>query len=415
VIRKGVAKVFRVGTRADLTRFLENITGDFVAVMNADDFLSADALQMIAHAIENNPGGKLFYSDEYEADATSVRKSPFFKPDFDPVLLMNFCYLGQLLAIETQLLRQVGAYADLLTFSSDDCANLWPMFGEEPIHVRELSYARRVKSGATACARNEIRSDPTEVQRLALSRFLSARGLDAMLSIASNPLNSGTGLWRVVAREPLPNVKVFDAREVWGETQINVAGLVSAAGEPGSDWLAILLEPHDPRGLLELSAVGWLDPRINAVCGLLTDPNERVVRWSGGLFLPGGRLFDPYAGKALSEGGYHTQLWCQRCIDVPAPVNVLIRSKSLIQAAARIPAGVGADGLMVMLGLAAQEDAHFIAVTPHLRDVHPPAAIAIPPMDRHGLLLGAPALEKGSRWYDGRLRPDPAYGLWDLA
>jgi hypothetical protein len=67
-----------------------------------------------------------------------------------------------------------------------------------------------------------------------------------------------------------------------------------------------------------------------------------------------------------------------------------------------------------MLGLKAHEDGNFIAVTPHLRDVQPPPAIANLPMDRHGLLLGLPALHKGSRWYDGRLRIDPAYGLWDL-
>jgi hypothetical protein len=132
------------------------------------------------------------------------------------------------------------------------------------------------------------------------------------------------------------------------------------------------------------------------------------------LFLPNGRLFDPYAGKPFSDGGHQGQLWCQRCIDVAAPVNVLIRAKRLIQAAARIPENAGPDGLMVILGLLAQEARELIAVTPHLQAIIPPASLVLPPLDRHGLLLGAAALEQGSRWYDGRLSLDPVCGLWDL-
>jgi hypothetical protein len=78
-----------------------------------------------------------------------------------------------------------------------------------------------------------------------------------------------------------------------------------------------------------------------------------------------------------------------------------------------MPANAGADGLMVMLGLIAHEDGNFVAVTPHLRAVHPAPSIAMPPLDRHGLALGAPALQHGSRWYDGRLGFDPPFSLWD--
>ncbi len=50
-----------------------------------------------------------------------------------------------------------------------------------------------------------------------------------------------------------------------------MADLVRAVNEPGVEWLAILLSPHDPRCLLELSALAWLDPRIVTVSGILTD------------------------------------------------------------------------------------------------------------------------------------------------
>jgi hypothetical protein len=407
----GRAKIIRAETtmnnREQRQKLRESMTGDFFVAMEADDYISVDALQVLASAIELNPTEKVFYADEYDGATHYVRKSPYFKPDFDPVLLMNRCYPGHLLAVEAEFLRTIDA-------SSDDRAAVAPAYqivlravtlGEEPMHVRELLYARRERPNWANVAGS---------QRNALVRFLDERGLDRVLLVEPNTLEGAPETWKLTAREPLPNVKVLDVRDAWGENA-SISGLVCAATAPGVDWLAILASPRDRRALLELSAVAWLDPRIVAVGGLLTDPSSNTVRWSGGVFLPGGRLFDPHAGKAFSDGGHHGQLWCQRCIDVAAPVNVLIRAKALVEAAARTPVGAGSDDLMVILGLLAHERGDFIAMTPHLRDGLRSSAGAMPPVDRNGLLLGDPALERGSRWYDARLGTDPAYALWDLA
>jgi GT2 family glycosyltransferase len=409
--RAAMAKIIRVDASLDTgevrRKLLESATGDFFITMNAEDFICADALQILAWAIEKNQTTRIFYSDEYEADASSSRKSPFFKPDFDPIMLMNCCYPTGLMAIEADFFRQVAARSDDRASWSHEYGGLLAAVaaGVQPLHVRELLYARRSGRNWKSAAAS---------QRSALAWFLRERRLDTALSVEPNLIEGSAGTWKVTASKRLPNVEILDPQEVWGE-QTNLAALVATAMKPGVEWLAILLSPDDPQALLELSAVAWLDPRISAVSGLLTDPNGDTVRWSGGLFLPGGRLFDPYAGRRLSDGGHHGQLWRQRAVDVPAPVNVLIRAKALVRAAARIPESAGADGLMAMLGLLAHEADDFIAVTPHLRDVLPPASLVLPPLDRQGLLLGAAALERGSRWYDGRLNLHPVYGLWDLA
>jgi glycosyltransferase involved in cell wall biosynthesis len=408
--REGRAKFIRVddttGFREQRRKLLEAMTGDFFIPVAPDDYISVDALQVMAHAIEKNPGRRIFYSDEYDGATRYVRKSPYFKPDFDPVLLMNRCYPACLMAVEAEFLRVIETPSDDRSAGSSayQTVLLALALGEEPMHVRELLYASRDRP---------YWSKVDEAQRFALTAFLRKRGLDEVLSVELNTLHHSAATWKLTAHKPLPNVKILDARQAWA-THANVASLVKAASEPGVEWLAILLEPQDPRALLELSAIAWLDPHVAAVSGILTDWDRETVRWSGGLFLPGGRLFDPYAGKSFSDGGHHGQLWCQRCIDVAAPVNVLIGAKALVQAAARTPENAGADGLMIMLGLLAHEAGDFIAVTPHLRDVIPPASLVLPPLDRRGLLLGAAALERGSRWYDGRLSLDPVYGLWDI-
>jgi GT2 family glycosyltransferase/SAM-dependent methyltransferase len=418
VAAAGWAKVVRVEENIGISganlKLLDNMTGDFFVPMDADDFMSVDALQMMAFAIEQNPGKMLFYSDEYKSDVNSSRFSPFFKPDFDPVLLMNCCYPAHLMAINGEFLRQIGSYRDdRATWCHDyDTLTRALAIGQEPVHVRELVYAWRINPGSTASAETGTKPGTVESQRFVLSRLLRDRGLEDILSVQPNTLESSSGMWRLRAERPVPKVKVINASKVWGDSAINAAELASLASEPDIDWLAILLSPRDRHGLLELSAVALFDPRVNAVCGLLMDKDEKTIRWSGGLFVPGGRILDPCAGRQFAEGGYHGQIWCQRCVDVPAPINLLVRSKALRRAATRLKDDAGVDDLMVLLGLDAHARGDFIAITPHLRAVLPKASRLLP-LDRSGLLRGKSSLSDGGRWYDGRLSTDQAYAITD--
>jgi hypothetical protein len=218
-------------------------------------------------------------------------------------------------------------------------------------------------------------------------------------------------MWHLAANRPVAKVRVHAASEIWNPAGKGVAGLIESASEADVAWVAIMLAPSDPRGLLELSAVAWLDPRVAAVSGILMDADGITVSWSGGLFLPGGRLLDPYSGRSFGQSGYHGQLYCQRCIDVPLPVNLLVRANFLLHTAARYAAHTGPDALVATLGLAAHETNQLVAVTPMLRDEMPKDTSMPLPLDREGLLLGAPALQNGSRWYDGRLSADEPYAV----
>jgi hypothetical protein len=394
-------------------KLLEHMSGDFFIAIDADDFISVDALQMMAFAIEQNPHKLIFYSDEYKADLNSSRSSPFFKPDFDPVLFTNCDYVAQLMAVNAEFLRNIGSYRDdraKWCYGYDTVARASAV-GQEPVHLRELIYARRNNPEATASATGWTKSEKVECRRFVLGRLLRNRGLEGVLDVEPVTINAeARGMWRLRAEKPVPKVRILDASKVWGETGMNIRELVSIAGEPDLEWMAVLLSPSDGHGLLELSAIALFDPRVTAVCGLLMDKNEQTIRWSGGLFWSGGRIFDPYVGARFSEGGYHGQIWCQRCIDVPAPVNLLVRAEALRRAAARLNDDATAAGLMAMLGRDAQERGELIAVTPHLRAAMP-AASNLLPVDRDRLLGGESSISDGSRWYDGRLGADEPYTI----
>src|SRR5262249_52517802 len=119
-------------------KLTDAVAGDFFVAVDANDLMSVDALQMLAVAIDNNPSKKLFYSDTYKSDMNYDRMSPFFKPDFDPILLTNCSYANRILAVDTAFLRAIeplesgGAEG----YSPDDLVMRAFARGEEPVHVR---------------------------------------------------------------------------------------------------------------------------------------------------------------------------------------------------------------------------------------------------------------------------------------
>ena len=305
-----------------------------------------------------------------------------------------------MLAARSELVRQVceAVPGEPLSSIPYQLAVRAVLNGEEPRHVRELTYARRIladEGGSPADSANLLR---------AVTALLGQGGHRSELTVeAQSPL------LRLSASAPVPNVTVLAAETVWGNGGIGLAGLKTAAAQDGVEWVALLLgdEMEQGRSLRELSAPALFDKRVNLVSGVLLDSD--VVQWSGGLFLPGGRVFDPQAGQAMATGGYQNLLSCQRCVDVGAPVNVLFRAAAIL----RVLDGFDikdADGLMVALGLDAHERAEFVCVTPHVRAAAP-RGFGKPPADRRGLALDRPSLVSGSRWYDGRLEVERPYQM----
>ncbi len=409
--RRGLQTVESVALN-DLGAFarevLDRIDGEFVVFLDGADFISVDAVQILASQIKKNPSKTLFYTDHYEANEHSTRRRPFFKPDFDPVLLSNLWFPSNLLAARKELVRQACEMAPREPISGigQTLVAHAMLNGEEPHHIRELAYARRVMAdGSEPVAGSSMAGD---AHRRAVMRLPQAAGAVPELSVEA--LSShGDPLLHLRAGAPVPRLTILAAQQIWGAGGSGVAGLKAVAAEAGVEWIALLLAagPEQDHALCELSALAMFDKRVNAVCGVLVD--TEVVHWSGGLFLPGGRVFDPQAGQPIASGGFQGLLSCQRCIDVGAPVNVLFRAAAIARVIERFDV-VDGDGLMVALGLDAHERDEFVCVTPHLRAgvAH---GLGMPPADRRGVALHRPSLVDGSRWYDGRLGVERPYEM----
>ncbi|TMA10110.1 MAG: glycosyltransferase, partial [Deltaproteobacteria bacterium] len=82
--------------------------GDFLAFLDHDDELTPDALLEIASLLDEDPQADLLYSDHDILGADGLRRSPSFKPDWSPELLLSYMYFGHLKVYRTALVHAVG-------------------------------------------------------------------------------------------------------------------------------------------------------------------------------------------------------------------------------------------------------------------------------------------------------------------
>jgi GT2 family glycosyltransferase len=134
------------------------VDGEFVALLDHDDELHPDALLHIAEAIARHPAAGVLYSDEDKIDENGRRYEPYFKPRFDPDLLLGQNCVSHLGVYRTDLMRAVGGFRKGYEGSQD-----WDLAlrcvercgAENVVHVPHVLYHWRSIEGSTALAVSE--------------------------------------------------------------------------------------------------------------------------------------------------------------------------------------------------------------------------------------------------------------------
>jgi glycosyltransferase involved in cell wall biosynthesis len=201
--------------------------GEFVALLDHDDLLTADALATVVAAIRDEPETDYAYSDEDKVDARGRFYDTFHKPDWSPERLRGQMYTAHLSVLRADLARDVGGFAATSDGSQDhDLVLRVTERARHIVHVPKVLYHWRAVAGSTA---GGIDAKPYawEAGRAAVQRHLDRCEIagEALLG----PVQGTYRVRRSLDPETLVSIVVptrGGRGRVWGESRCFVVEMV---------------------------------------------------------------------------------------------------------------------------------------------------------------------------------------------
>ncbi|CAK6697401.1 hypothetical protein MNNICLKF_02237 [Synechococcus sp. CBW1107] len=132
---------------------LELVEAPWMALLDHDDLLTEDALTWVARSILEQPSVRMLYSDEDKIGADGLARDPFFKADWNPVLMEGqnaVCHLG---VYSTELVRAVGGFREGFEGAQDHDLTLRcsrQLNRDQIAHIPRILYHWRLHAESTA-------------------------------------------------------------------------------------------------------------------------------------------------------------------------------------------------------------------------------------------------------------------------
>lgn len=181
--------------------------GRWVGFLDHDDELAEHALALAVLALDRRPDAGMLYSDEDKLDAEGRRQDPYFKPEFDPLLLLGQNYLTHFLMVRRDLVEAVSGMRTGYEGSQDWDLVLRVSELLEPsriVHVPFVLYHWRAHAASSAGVAM-VKPYALDAGRRAVADHLRRQGLAAEVS----PLPSGYNRVSWPVPEPAPLVSVI--------------------------------------------------------------------------------------------------------------------------------------------------------------------------------------------------------------
>lgn len=319
---------------------LERAKGRYLLPVDSDDWLYPDCLQVVTQWIRKTNFPPLLYTDEDKLIGTRAVQ-PYFKPDFDPVLLLNSAYIAHLGVIDRELALKLGAYSDKSTEGSPD----WDLFvrflatRHTAVHIPEVVYSWRMHPESTA---DDASSKPYihASQKAVLQRYLNLRGMADDYEVEYSPLLNGTADWWLHRRQgqTWPTLKVLLGGATNDGARLPVEASVQALDEivrqhfAGTEGLVCLVSED-----LRIDRPEWLQ---DAMALMEQHPDTVMaggcIRNRSGSILSAGQVLGfeghcgcPDRGRAVIDPGYFTQLRKQRSVSAVSTELAVMRASFL--------------------------------------------------------------------------------------
>ena len=157
-------------------------TGEFLAFLDHDDLLAADALAEVAIHAADNARADIIYTDNDKIETSGHRFDPHFKPDWSPTLLLSYMYMSHLLVVRRSLFQASGGMRqdfegckdyDLALRASEQARHIG--------HIPKILYHQRAAPGS-ASETAEISARRADAGLRAVKDAFARRKINAAVS-----------------------------------------------------------------------------------------------------------------------------------------------------------------------------------------------------------------------------------------
>jgi GT2 family glycosyltransferase len=293
-----VALESRAGISGTLNHALQMASGDYICVLDHDDFLSAEALYRVVEALQQQRSDVL-YTDEDYVNERGDPVRPNLKPDWSPELLSNCMYVGHLVVASRARMERVGGFRGEFDGAQDyDLALRLTEQAVSVAHVPHILYHWRQHSDSIA-QRPDAKPWAHDSGRRAIEDMIRRRGWDAKVMEAEIPTRYH--VTRNLTNRERASIIVAGAlrNSLEQNTDYKDFEIVDDARKASGAYLVFLhddVQPQKPDWLANLLAVAQR-PEVGVVGAKLVYPNGAiqhsgiVTGMQGGAGNPGRGLY----------------------------------------------------------------------------------------------------------------------------
>jgi glycosyltransferase involved in cell wall biosynthesis len=431
-------RVFRVEENIGILRamrlLLERANGRYVLPLDSDDRLTPDCVRIVTSSLQRHAYPAVLYTDEDKTDGWNYGDHAL-KPNWDPVLFVNSCYIAHLTAFRRDQALELGVYDDVAVEGCHD----WDTFtrfmfaGEHPLHVPEVVYSWRQHQGSTS---SNIESKPFvwASQQHLLGKIVAAQRHPERFRIEQSPLlvkNTPDWWLRRQRVDPVgiaticigeavdsfpmdPSIPHTTTRVPATTPEVLRDAIIGAIAR--GDLVHLLgpgTIPDDDEWAWEAMGTMELFPDTVAVGGSLSHAGTII---DGGRYLGfGWGCASPSVGRSVGDSEYLALGWKQRSVSAVSAAHLVVDARFLLEALGMLETEPQAtlEDLGSWLGLAALRTGRRVVFSPYIsaKAIKSSAAAKMASGELRAFLRAASGAIPDTRYYSRHLSLEAGDGF----